>query len=165
MTPKPSSNASSVSLNFDFGSSAPSRDAKAFDDLLASAGSDARRADSPFDFDFMYAGLSGRSSNSPPPPVYVDDIFDCVPSLKISSSKVKFDDVFAATSDGVGAAAFEDLLGGFGKEPKSSGGNRSDKDRKCGSDFDDLLVGFGNGSGNKYIYIYDVFVFGIGIVQ
>ncbi|KAL2342892.1 hypothetical protein Fmac_004177 [Flemingia macrophylla] len=158
MAPKPSSNASSVPLNFDFGSSAPRRDAKAFDDLLAGAGSDSRRADSPFDFDSMYAGPPARSSNSPPPPVYDkpvydDDIFDGVPGLNTSSSKVKFDDVFAATSDGAGAgaaaAAFDDLLGGFGKEPKSSGGNRSEKDGKGGSDFDDLLAGFGNSSGSR----------------
>ncbi|KAL2326656.1 hypothetical protein Fmac_025714 [Flemingia macrophylla] len=82
--------------------------------------------------------------------VYDDDIFDGVPGLKTSSSKVKFDDVFNPTFDGVGAVAFEDLLGGFGKEPKSSGGNRSEKDGKGGSDFDDLLAGFGNSSGNKF---------------
>ncbi|KAL2324231.1 hypothetical protein Fmac_023289 [Flemingia macrophylla] len=97
-------NASSVSLNFDFGSFATPKP------LTIS---------------------SLTSSNSPhlpvyDKPIYDDDIFDGVPSLNTSSSKVKFDDVFAATSDGVDAATFEDLLGGFGKEPKSSNG----KDRR-----------------------------------
>ncbi|KHN16939.1 Auxilin-related protein 2 [Glycine soja] len=86
-------------------------------------------------------------SNPPPPPVYDkpvydDDIFDGVPGLK-STSKVKFDDVFATTTES-GRGAFDDLLGGFGKESKSSDGKRSEKDGKGVSDLDDLLAGFGH---------------------
>ncbi|RDX74542.1 Auxilin-related protein 2, partial [Mucuna pruriens] len=160
MAPPSKGSSNAAPLNFDFGSrsarasnsdslfgsSAPpkSRDAAAFDDLLA--GSDSRRADSPFDFDSMYGGPPARSTNSPPPvydkPVYDDDIFDGVPGLK-STSNAKFDNVFASEGGG-GAAAFDDLLGGFGKEPKSSGGKKPEKDGKGVSDFDDLLAGFGN---------------------
>ncbi|CAJ1937767.1 unnamed protein product [Sphenostylis stenocarpa] len=143
MAPSSKGSSNAAPLNFDFGS----RSAPNFDDLLASAGSDTRRTDSPFDLDSMYGGPPARSSSSPPPvydkPVYDDDIFDGVPGLK-STSKVKFDDVFATTESGGGSAAFDDLLGGFGKEPKSSGGKRSEKDAKGASDFDDLLAGFGH---------------------
>lgn len=146
MAPPSKGSSNPASLNFDFGSRSA-----AFDDLLAGAGSDTRRADSPFDLDSMYGGPPARSSSSPPPvydkPVYDDDIFDGVPGMR-TTSKVKFDDVFATTESGGGsagsAAAFDDLLGGFGREPKSSGGRRSEKDAKGASDFDDLLAGFGH---------------------
>ncbi|BAT73231.1 hypothetical protein VIGAN_01069800 [Vigna angularis var. angularis] len=143
MAPSSKGSSKAAPLNFDFGS----RSASNFDDLLAGAGSDTRRADSPFDLDSMYGGPPARSSSSPPPvydkPVYDDDIFDGVPGMK-STSRVKFDDVFATTEKGGSDAAFDDLLGGFGKEPKSSGGKRSEKDAKGASDFDDLLAGFGH---------------------
>ncbi|XP_027339781.1 auxilin-related protein 2-like isoform X2 [Abrus precatorius] len=153
--PKGSSNFHSGSRSDSvFGSSASgnNQNAAAFDDLLAGAGSDTRRAGSPFDLDSMYgrpsADFPSRSANSPvyDKPVYDDDIFDGVPGLK-STSKVNFDDVFvSATSESGsgGAAAFDDLLGGFGKESKSSGKKRSEKDDKGVSDFDDLLAGFGS---------------------
>ena len=156
MAPQSKGSSNSASLNLDFGS----RSSSNFDDLLAGAGSDNRRSDSPFDLDSMYGGPPARSANSPPPPVYDkpvydDDIFDGVPGLK-STSKVKFDDVFATTAEsGGGAAAFDDLLGGFGKESKSSDGKRSEKDGKGVSDLDDLLAGFGHSrssSGGRYIY-------------
>ncbi|XP_014523783.1 auxilin-related protein 2 isoform X1 [Vigna radiata var. radiata] len=143
MAPSSKGSSKGAPLNFDFGS----RSASNFDDLLAGTGSDTRRADSPFDLDSMYGGPPTRSSSSPPPvydkPVYDDDIFDGVPGMK-STSRVKFDDVFATTERGGSDAAFDDLLGGFGKEPKSSGGKRSEKDAKGASDFDDLLAGFGH---------------------
>lgn len=87
--------------------------------------------------------------------MYDDDIFDGVPGLK-STSKVKFDDVFATTTESGRGAAFDDLLGGFGKESKSSDGKRSEKDGKGVSDLDDLLAGFGHSrssSGGRYIYV------------
>ncbi|XP_027921649.1 auxilin-related protein 2-like [Vigna unguiculata] len=143
MAPSSKGSSKAAPINFDFGS----RSASNFDDLLAGAGSDTRRADSPFDLDSMYGGPPARSASSPPPvydkPVYDDDIFDGVPGMK-SSSKVKFDNVFATTERGGSDAVFDDLLGGFGKEPKSSGGKRSEKDAKGASDFDDLLAGFGH---------------------
>lgn len=83
-------------------------------------------------------------------PVYDDDVFDGVPGLK-STAKVKFDDVFApAKTEG---GAFDDLLGGFGKESKGSGRKGSEKDDKGVSDFDDLLAGFGSSkpSSDRYI--------------
>lgn len=89
-------------------------------------------------------------------PVYDDDIFDGVPGLK-STSKVEYDDVFASEGGG-GSDAFGDLLGGFGKEPKSSDRKRSEKDDKGVPDFDDLLAGFGSStrpSSNRYI-IYGI---------
>ncbi|ESW31865.1 hypothetical protein PHAVU_002G274800 [Phaseolus vulgaris] len=144
MAPPSKGSSNADPLNFDFGSS---RSASTFDDLLAGAGSDTRRADSPFDLDSMYGGPPARSTSSPPPvydkPVYDDDIFDGVPGMK-TTSKVRFDDVFATTESGGSAAAFDDIFGGFGKEPKSSGGKRSEKDAKGASDFDDLLAGFGH---------------------
>ncbi|KAG5014355.1 hypothetical protein AAZX31_08G002300 [Glycine max] len=144
MAPQSKGSSNSASLNLDFGS----RSSSNFDDLLAGAGSDNRRSDSPFDLDSMYGGPPARSTNSPPPPVYDkpvydDDIFDGVPGLK-STSKVKFDDVFATTTESGRGAAFDDLLGGFGKESKSSDGKRSEKDGKGVSDLDDLLAGFGH---------------------
>ena len=159
MAPQPKGSSNSASLNFDFGSRS-ARASSNFDDLLAGAGSDNRRSDSPFDLDSMYGGPPARSTNSPPPPVYDkpvydDDIFDGVPGLK-STSKVKFDDVFATTTESGRGAAFDDLLGGFGKESKSSDGKRSEKDEKGVSDFDDLLAGFGHSrssSGGRYIYV------------
>ena len=158
MAPPSKGSSNADPLNFDFGSS---RSASTFDDLLAGAGSgsDTHRADSPFDLDSMYGGPPARSTSSPPPvydkPVYDDDIFDGVPGMK-TTSKVRFDDVFATTESGGSAAAFDDIFGGFGKEPKSSGGKRSEKDAKGASDFDDLLAGFGHSrapSSGRYIYM------------
>lgn len=173
--PKGSSNLpNSTSLNFDFGSrsarnsdslfgsstSRHNRDAGSFDDLFT-AGSKSRGADAPFDLDSMFPGSSNdfasRSGNSSPPPVYDkpvydDDVFDGVPGLK-STAKVNFDNVFASTKTESGA--FDDLLGGFGKESKGSGRKGSEKDDKGVSDFDDLLAGFGSSrapSSDRYIY-------------
>ncbi|KAJ1405032.1 Chaperone J-domain superfamily [Sesbania bispinosa] len=164
--PKGSSNLPKTSsLNFDFGSrtsdslfgSSNKRDAGAFDDLFTGAGSKPRGADAPFDLDSMFRGPGGgdfpsRSTNSPPPvydkPVYDDDVFDGVPGLK-SSSKVKFDDVFA--SAGTEGGAFDDLLGGLGKESK-----RSEKDDKGVPDFDDLLAGFGSSKASRDRHVPDI---------
>ncbi|XP_061346827.1 auxilin-related protein 2-like [Gastrolobium bilobum] len=159
--PKGSSN-----LKFDFGSRSNSlhadsifgssgtrknHDADGFGDLFAGGGSERRGADAPFNLDSAYSRADGdfgsRSANSPPPvydkPVYDDDIFDGVPGLKSTTAKVKYNDVFAssATPEG-GVGAFDDLLGGFGRQSKSSGGKRSEKDNKGVPDFDDLLAGF-----------------------
>ncbi|CAI8619168.1 unnamed protein product [Vicia faba] len=163
--PKGSSNhPNSTSLNFDFGSRSArasdsrfgsstarhTRDAGSFDDLFTSTGSKPRGADAPFDLDSMFTGSGGdfasKSGNSSPPPVYDkpvydDDVFDGVPGLK-STGKVTFDNVFASPKTESGGA-FDDLLGGFGKESKGSGRKGSEKDDKGGSDFDDLLPGFG----------------------
>jgi hypothetical protein len=49
------------------------------------------------------------------------------------------------------SGAFDDLLGGFGK---GSGRNGSEKDDKAGSDFDDLLAGLGSDR-----YVYTIFLF------
>ncbi|KAK7318415.1 hypothetical protein RJT34_03115 [Clitoria ternatea] len=158
-----------------FGSSASrnNHDAASFDDLLGAVGSEPRKADSPFSLDSMYGGRAGdfgsRSVNSPPPafdkpvydkPAFDDDIFDGVPGLK-STSKVNFDDVFASTTPGSaggggGSAAFDDLLGGFGKESKSSVGKRSEKDDKGVSDFDDLLAGLGNSRSSSARHTPDI---------
>ncbi|XP_048334700.2 auxilin-related protein 2 isoform X1 [Ziziphus jujuba] len=128
--------------------------------------SETRGADSAFDFDSMFGDTSGggvgggggaksSSSNSEPvydKPVYDDDIFDGVPGLK-SSSKVKYEDVFAssgASSSPKGSSsAFDDLLGGFGKaEPrsKSFGSKGQEKIDKGVPSFDDLIPGFGGSS-------------------
>ncbi|KAF7840144.1 auxilin-related protein 2-like [Senna tora] len=118
--------------------------------------SESRAADSSFNLDSMFPGSSDfgpKSPNSPvyDKPVYDDDIFDGVPGLK-SSSKVKYEDVFASASsapEASGSSSFDDLLGGFGnseRESKSAGGKRSEKDDKGIRDFDDLIPGFG-GSG------------------
>ena len=183
-----------------FGSSGSRKNRDAgggFDDLFggSAARSESRGgADSPFDLDSMFRGGSSsgggdfgsRSANSPPPvydkPVYDDDddIFDGVPGLK-STSKAKYDDVFASVASsapegrggGVGGGAFDDLLGGFGKESKSSGRRRSEKDDKGVPGFDDLLAGFGSSKPSSDRYIRTVcelfFGFGdyfaIGIVQ
>ncbi|OIW00485.1 hypothetical protein TanjilG_05835 [Lupinus angustifolius] len=98
----------------------------------------------------------GSTSATLPPPVYNksvydDGIFDGVTGLK-TSSKVQYDDVFASDGGrgggggGSGGGVFDDLIGGFSKEPKSSGATRPEKDDKGVSDFDDLLVGFGTSS-------------------
>ncbi|KAK7399352.1 hypothetical protein VNO78_10534 [Psophocarpus tetragonolobus] len=147
MASQPKGSSNTASLNFDFGSRS-ARPGSNFDDLLAAAGSVNRRSDSPFDLDSMYAAPPPRSTSSPPlfdKPLYDDDIFDGVPGLK-TSSKLKFDDVFASTDTASPSAAFDDLLGGFAKESKTSAANRSEKenDGKGVSDFDDLLAGFGH---------------------
>lgn len=49
------------------------------------------------------------------------------------------------------SGAFDDLLGGFGK---GSGRNGSEKDDKAGSDFDDLLAGLGS---DRYVYTISLF--------
>ena len=178
---KGSSNFStSSSLNFDLGSHGGSRSAGSFTDdgdgIFKSSGnqknqddfgdlfggsarytskSDARGADSSFNFDDMFHGSSdfrSKSMNEPvyDKPVYDDDIFDGVPGLK-SSSKVKYDDVFSTVSsapEGSGDA-LDDLLGGFSKaeyKSKSSGGKGLEKEEKGVPNFDELLPGFGASS-------------------
>ena len=147
-----SNNANSTSLNFDFGSSTVrhNRDAGSLDDLFTTTGSKPRGADAPFDLDSMFPGsgrdFASRSGNSSPPPVYDkpvydDDVFEGVPGLK-STAKVNLDDVFASPKTESGA--FDDLLGGFGKDSKGSGRKGSEKEDKGASDFDDLLPGFGS---------------------
>ncbi|KAK7358791.1 hypothetical protein VNO77_00730 [Canavalia gladiata] len=185
MAPPTKGSSNTSPLNFDFGSrsarsstsdslfgsSAPRRnhESGSFDNLLAGAGagSETRRPDSPFDLDSMYGGPSAdfpsRSTNSPPPvydkPVYDDDIFDGVPGMK-STSNVKFDDVFASTTSGSGggggSVAFDDLLGGFGKESKTSDKKRSEKNDKGVSDFDDLLAGFGSSKSSSGRHTPDI---------
>ncbi|XP_045823430.1 auxilin-related protein 2-like [Trifolium pratense] len=153
-TKSSSNHPNSTSLNFDFGSRSArtsdslygsstvrhNRDAGSFDDLFTT-GSKPRGADSPFDLDSMFP----RGNSSPPPiydkPVYDDDVFDGVPGLK-TTGKVNFENVFASPKTESGA--FDDLLGGFGKESKGSSKKGSEKDDKRGSDFDDLLPGFGS---------------------
>ncbi|XP_019458669.1 PREDICTED: auxilin-related protein 2-like isoform X1 [Lupinus angustifolius] len=144
------------SSNLDFGSRSSNRnnrDADGFGDLFGGAS----KSDAPFNLDSMFTGsgssaadFGSRSANSPPPvydkPVYDDDIFHGVPGVK-TTFKVQYDDVFASDGGRGGGSdrsgAFDDLLGGFGKESKSSGGKRLEKDEKGVSDFDDLLAGFG----------------------
>lgn len=176
--PKGSSNLSNAtSLNFDFGSRSvrssdsvfgssaarKNRDTGSFDDLFSGTGSEPTRADAPFDLDSMYKGSSNdfpsRSANSPSPPpvydkpVYDDDVFDGLPGLK-STANVKFENVFASPKTEGGA--FDDLLGGFGKESKGLGRKGSEKDDKGVSDFDDLLAGFGNSRPSSERYILTV---------
>ncbi|WJX47795.1 hypothetical protein P8452_34445 [Trifolium repens] len=165
MAPQPKSSSNhpnSTSLNFDFGSRSVrtsdslygsstvrhNRDTGSFDDLFTtSTGSKPRGADAPFDLDSMFPGSgTSRSGNSSPPPVYDkpvydDDVFDGVPGLK-STGKDNFENVFASPKTESGA--FDDLLGGFGKESKGSSKKGLEKDHKRGSDFDDLLPGFGS---------------------
>jgi hypothetical protein len=165
MAPQPKSSSNhpnSTSLNFDFGSRSVrtsdslygsstvrhNRDTGSFDDLFTtSTGSKPRGADAPFDLDSMFPGSgTSRSGNSSPPPVYDkpvydDDVFDGVPGLK-STGKDNFENVFASPKTESGA--FDDLLGGFGKESKGSSKKGSEKVNKRGSDFDDLLPGFGS---------------------
>ncbi|KEH25974.1 hypothetical protein MTR_6g038630 [Medicago truncatula] len=59
------------------------------------------------------------AGNSSPPPVYDDNVFDVVSELK-STVKVNFENVFASPKSNNGA--FDDLLGGFGKDSKGSEG-------------------------------------------
>ncbi|KAL1364661.1 hypothetical protein AAHE18_03G232200 [Arachis hypogaea] len=160
-----------------FGSSGGMRNRDAgggFDEMFggSTARSESRGgADSPFDLDSMFRGGSSstagdfgsRSTNSPKPvydkPVYDDDdIFDGIPGLK-STSKNKYEDVFASVASsapgsggGGGSSAFDDLLGGFGRESKTSGGKRSEKDDRGDPAFDDLLAGFGSSKppGNRH---------------
>ncbi|KAL5554928.1 hypothetical protein UlMin_037164 [Ulmus minor] len=118
--------------------------------------SENRGADSAFNFDSMFgssADAAPKPSNSEPvydKPVYDDDdIFNGVPGLKSSTSKVKYEDVFSSVSSSPpkgSSSAFDDLLGGFGKaEPqwKSAGAKRSEKAEKGVPGFDDLIPGFG----------------------
>ncbi|KAJ7945123.1 Auxilin-like protein [Quillaja saponaria] len=118
--------------------------------------SESRGGDASFNFDSMFSGSSNsgaKSMDSPPvydKPVYDDDIFDGIPGIK-SSSKVKYDNVFTSSSSAPQGsdAAFDDLLGGFGKaerETKGSSGKRSERNEKGVSGFDDLLPGFGRSS-------------------
>ncbi|KAG7982835.1 hypothetical protein I3843_04G073000 [Carya illinoinensis] len=85
-------------------------------------------------------------------PVYDDDIFDGVPGLKTSSSRAKYEDVFASVSASSpkGRDALDDLLAGFGKlerESKGSGVRGSEKEVKgMPAGFDDLIPGFGGTS-------------------
>ncbi|MED6135118.1 hypothetical protein PIB30_043239 [Stylosanthes scabra] len=158
--------ASDFGSNSVFGSSGSMKNRDAggdFDDLFS--GSTARSqsrggADSPFDLDSMFRGgssstvgdLGSRPANSPKPvydkPVYDDDdIFDGIPGLK-STPKAKYEDIFASAASsaagGGSSSAFDDLLGGFGRESKTSGAKRSEKDDKGDPAFDDLLAGFGS---------------------
>lgn len=64
----------------------------------------------------MFPESAGYSS---PPPVYDDNVFDVVSGLK-STVKVNFENVFASPKSDNGA--FDDLLGGFGKDSKGSEG-------------------------------------------
>lgn len=117
--------------------------------------SESRGEDTAFNFDSMFGGSpdSVPKSSNPGPvydkPVYDDDIFDGVPGLKSTSSKVKYENVFSTVTSPPSkgsSSGFDDLLGGFGKaEPqlKSSGSRGSDRAEKVVPDFDDLLPGFG----------------------
>ncbi|XP_027367776.1 auxilin-related protein 2-like isoform X2 [Abrus precatorius] len=144
--PMAASKPQSSSLNFDLGSRSTrsfndSVNAASFDDLFGAHA----KSDSSFNLDSMFRASSdfaSKSVNLPvndkpvfDKPVYDDDdIFDGVPGLKSSSSKVSYDSVFAA---GGSNAAFDDLLGGFGKSKKS-------EEEKGVADFDDLIPGFGS---------------------
>ncbi|XP_054805058.1 auxilin-related protein 2-like [Prosopis cineraria] len=131
------------------------QDSSGVDDLLGSSArypskSESSRANASFNLDSMYPVSSdfGSKSMNPPvydQPVYDDDIFDGVPGLK-SSSKAKYDDVFASVSSapGVSSSALDDLLGGFGKSGHDE--KKSEKDDNDNQDFDGLIPGFG-GSG------------------
>ncbi|CAK8579203.1 unnamed protein product [Lathyrus sativus] len=123
------------------------RDGGSFDDLFASTGSKPRGADTPFDLNSMFTGSDGDVASKHSSPllvydksVYDDEVFDGVPGLK-STGKINLDIVFASPK--MESGAFYDLLDGFGKESKGSGRNGSEKEDKDGSDFDDLLPGFG----------------------
>ncbi|KAF4369752.1 hypothetical protein F8388_018809 [Cannabis sativa] len=116
--------------------------------------SDSPRANSAFNFDSMFPSSTETGSKSSEPvydkPVYDDDddIFNGVPGLTSSTSKVKFEDVFSSVSSSPPKrnSPFDDLLGGFGKaEPqwKSTGAIRPEKTDRSASNFDDLLPGFG----------------------
>lgn len=184
-TPTRNSNSFSGSLSDDrdsiFGPSTAQRsvDFGGLGDVLGgsarfAAKSESRAADSAFNFDSMFASSAGtapKPSNSEPvydKPVYdddgSDDIFNGVPGLRSSSSKVKYDDVFASVSSSPPkgtSSPFDDLLGGFGKpaEPqlKSTGSIRPEKTEKNVPDFDDLLPGFGattSPPSERYYYYY-----------
>lgn len=126
--------------------------------------SESHGADTAFNFDmFSSSGDTGaKSSNSEPvydKPVYDDDIFDGVPGLRSSTTKVKYEDVFASgsSSSPKGSSAFDDLLGGFGKaEPqsKSFGAKGSEKTEKGVPNFDDLIPGFVGSSPPSERYCY-----------
>lgn len=151
------------------------RDTAGFEDLFGGSArspskSASLRADSSINLDSMFHGSSdyrSKSMNAPvyDKPVYDDDIFDGVPGMK-SSSKVKYDDVFASVSSapagGGGGGAFDDLLGGFGKkvepESKSLGGKRTEKNDKSVPDFSDLIPGFGGSSPHSERYNTSVFI-------
>ncbi|KAG6721471.1 hypothetical protein I3842_03G113200 [Carya illinoinensis] len=104
-------------------------------------------------FNFETFRDSGATKASATPvydkPVYDDDIFDGVPGLKSSSSRAKYDDVFASgsASSPKGSDALDDLLAGFGKaerESKGSGVKGSEREEKgVPVGFDDLIPGFG----------------------
>lgn len=84
--------------------------------------------------DLFNLDSASKSVNSPvyDKPVYDDDIFDGVKT----SSKVSHHDG--------SAAAFDDLLGGFGRSKKSE-----KKNEKTVADFDDLIPGFGNSKSSR----------------
>ncbi|KAF5480548.1 hypothetical protein F2P56_001288 [Juglans regia] len=101
-------------------------------------------------FNFETFRDSGATKASTPPvydkPVYDDDIFDGVPGLKSSSSRTKYDDVFASgsASSPKGSDALDDLLAGFGKAERESKGKESEREEKGAPvGFDDLIPGFG----------------------
>ncbi|KAK7350911.1 hypothetical protein VNO77_09960 [Canavalia gladiata] len=129
---KPSSNTSRSTQSF---TATDSVNAASFDDMFGGRA----KSDGSFNLDSMFRGssdFSSKSVNLPVygKPVYDDDIFDGVPGLKTSSKVSSYDNVFAP---GGSAAAFDDLLGGFGKSKKS------EKNEKGGAAFDDLIPGFG----------------------
>ncbi|XP_062095127.1 auxilin-related protein 2-like [Humulus lupulus] len=118
------------------------------------AKSESPRTDSAFNFDSMFPSSTETGSKSSEPvydkPVYddEDDIFNGVPGLTSSTSKVKYEDVFSSVSSSPPkrSSPFDDLFGGFGKaEPqwKSTGAIRPEKTDRSASNFDDLLPGFG----------------------
>lgn len=138
------------------------------DDAFADLFGPSAKSDPPFNLDAMYRGGSADFGGSKPvydKPVYDDDgdIFDGVPGLKTSSSsKATYDDVFASMDSGVkggsgggrgGGAAFDDLLGGFGKA-KSWSEKRSEKEEKGVGDFDDLIPGFGSSKNSSERYCW-----------
>ncbi|KAI9079666.1 hypothetical protein K1719_038287 [Acacia pycnantha] len=169
-TSRSARNSINSSGNFMGGSESPfglsgnqkKRDTTGFDDLFGSSArfpskSQSLNADSSFNLDSMFHG--SKSPNSPvyDKPVYDDDTFDGFPGLK-SSSKVKYDNIFASASSAP-PGAFDDLLDGFGKVERES--KSSDRKRPGNNDssvpdfngrsvnqnaFDDLLGGFGGRS-------------------
>ncbi|KAI4326154.1 hypothetical protein MLD38_031495 [Melastoma candidum] len=150
--------------------SAAARD-PAFDDLFRPPSMarprPAASSSSAFDLDSIYEKPPPSSSSAafdkPPvydrPPVYDEDIFEGIPGIKTSSAggggaggRVSFDDdVFppaASVKKGKDGDGFEELLGGFRGARKEEVGDRSGRSGGGGAAFDDLLQGFGVGSGS-----------------
>ncbi|KAG2711498.1 hypothetical protein I3760_04G079200 [Carya illinoinensis] len=129
-----------------------------FGDLFGSARfstkSESTATTTSLNFDNLRDSGAPKSSARPvyDKPVYDDDIFDGVPGLKTSSSRAKYEDVFASVSASSpkGRDALDDLLAGFGKlerESKGSGVRGSEKEVKgMPAGFDDLIPGFGGTS-------------------